>query len=359
MFSHPSAPLLCQLAMVSLSAPSVAAATYTCESVVFRAEVYADEAISINVLGDDVKKHCDFRIEDDGPLGEVSCDVVDVLAQVHAPKQHIIGVFESGYEKICQFSINGSLRSASADATEVPEQAASFEDGVQAALAYLHGIQEYALAAAQHDAERVRSASVQILDRPADFIGSDVVNDTGQALGELSAFAINNSDNSLYAVLEVGGFLGIGTSEIALNLNQLRLNKSRQLMIEGTTSDQLKMQGKYTASDYERVDLADVMEQGIITTIPTSSPLAYLFASSNLSKGQESKEQNDLMTLHGQVNKYHAQLATCLYRFYAGLPVAEGQGEFSCIEDEEGGQLEISIELGDESKYRLVVFKQG
>ncbi len=352
MTTHASAliPLLSQLALTGLSAQSVAARTYTCHSAVFRAEVYANDAVSVGIEADDVKKYCGFEIQDDSPMGTVSCDAVDVLAEVHAPKKLIIGVFESGLEKICQFSINGSLRSSSADATSAPKQIASFQDGVQAGLAYLNGIQAYAVASAQHDAEKARSASVQVLDRPDALIGSNVVNETGQALGELSGFAVNTDDHSLYAVLEVGGFLGLGTSEFAFKLDQMPLNENQQLMIAGLTESEIKT-NKYVSSNYSSLDISALLGEDAITTVPTAQPVSYLFAAAN-SAGSD----YNMDTLYERVNKHRAQISTCLYRFYAGLFVDVKRDDFSCAENLEEGSLEMAIDL-DGNKYRLVVFR--
>jgi hypothetical protein len=101
--------VICQWSMTALWSDSAAAATtYTCESVFFRAEAYADDTLPIDVQGDDIKKLCVFVTQHDDPLRVVSCNAVDTLAQVQVPKTFVINVFELGLQKICQFSINGA-----------------------------------------------------------------------------------------------------------------------------------------------------------------------------------------------------------------------------------------------------------
>jgi hypothetical protein len=292
----------------------------------------------------------------DRPAGQVNCvpasswTVVDVLAQLHAPRSAIIGVFESGYEKICQFSTNGSLRSTSLHLDELPTHIRSFEDGVQAGFTYLRGIEDYAVAAAQHDLEKARLASVQILERPAGLIGSDVVNDAGQPVAELRGFAVNTADNSLHAVLEVGGFLGLGAKEVALDLDQMRFNNEQQLMIERPTADRLLNQESYTGLFYEPIDLP--RKRNTITTVPTSESLAYLFASSDSSQGR-----TDFPTFQSEVNKYQDQIATCLYRFYSRMSTDQKQDGFDCFINEKYDQLDMSVDFND-NKYRLVIFRR-
>jgi hypothetical protein len=108
----------------------------------------------------------------------------------------------------------------------------------------------------------------------------------------LAGFAINNSDNSLHAVLEVGGFLGMGANEVTYNLDDMRLGEDSHLTIGYPVSSDAPSVG------FVEVNPRKFKQRNAVATIPTASPLAYLFAASNVLK-----EASDLAMLHWAVNK--------------------------------------------------------
>lgn len=77
-----------------------------------------------------------------------------------------------------------------------------------------------------------------------DLIGKTVTNDKNDKIGKIEDLIISPSkDNSApaasFAIIGVGGFLGIGKRDVAIPMEQLRL-QNKQLMLPGATKDALK-----------------------------------------------------------------------------------------------------------------------
>jgi sporulation protein YlmC with PRC-barrel domain len=75
--------------------------------------------------------------------------------------------------------------------------------------------------------------------RSTKIVGSNVVNDAGDTIGKVDDLLIGRDDSVLYAIVSVGGFLGIGTKLVAVPFEQLQIGKD-DLVMPGGTKDQLK-----------------------------------------------------------------------------------------------------------------------
>lgn len=80
--------------------------------------------------------------------------------------------------------------------------------------------------------------------RVSRVLGNDVVNDREEEIGTLDDLVIGRDDQSiLFAVLEVGGFLGIGGRLVAIPFESLRLDESGgtlKIVLPGASRDKLK-----------------------------------------------------------------------------------------------------------------------
>lgn len=85
--------------------------------------------------------------------------------------------------------------------------------------------------------------------------GKSVVNAKGEEMGDVDKIVQNRTNNSIDAVVSVGGFLGIGAKKIAIPIDQLKLQDNKLAWSESVTKDQLKKQPEYQASQYN--DIAD------------------------------------------------------------------------------------------------------
>jgi sporulation protein YlmC with PRC-barrel domain len=69
--------------------------------------------------------------------------------------------------------------------------------------------------------------------------GASVVNEAGERVGTIDDIIITRDGRESYAVLSVGGFLGLGDHLIAVPYSQLGMVESR-IVLRGATQDALK-----------------------------------------------------------------------------------------------------------------------
>ena len=62
----------------------------------------------------------------------------------------------------------------------------------------------------------------------AKMIGKDVVNQDGEEIGSVENMLITDTDNIQYAIVSVGGFLGIGDKLVAVPTNNLQFDKDQE-----------------------------------------------------------------------------------------------------------------------------------
>jgi hypothetical protein len=83
----------------------------------------------------------------------------------------------------------------------------------------------------------------------------DVVNGEGQAIGDIDRVVRDKADNALYAVIEVGGFLGFGAKRVVVPLNQAQLKGSDLLVPLANAEDELEARPEYNEAMY--IELGD------------------------------------------------------------------------------------------------------
>jgi sporulation protein YlmC with PRC-barrel domain len=77
-----------------------------------------------------------------------------------------------------------------------------------------------------------------------DLFGKTVVNDKNEKIGKIDDLIISpskdgNAPAASFAIIGVGGFLGIGKRDVAIPTEQLKLH-NKQLTLPGATKDALK-----------------------------------------------------------------------------------------------------------------------
>jgi sporulation protein YlmC with PRC-barrel domain len=76
--------------------------------------------------------------------------------------------------------------------------------------------------------------------RASKLIGTKVKNDKGESVGAIDDIIIDKQ-RVLYAILEVGGFLGIGGHLVAVPYESLTLNATgKEITLSGASKDQIK-----------------------------------------------------------------------------------------------------------------------
>ena len=74
--------------------------------------------------------------------------------------------------------------------------------------------------------------------RSSKIVGSPVVNDANEKIGEVDDLLVEPSDKVLFAVLSVGGFLGMGERLVVVPFSSLQISGNK-VMLPGGTKDTL------------------------------------------------------------------------------------------------------------------------
>ena len=75
--------------------------------------------------------------------------------------------------------------------------------------------------------------------RSSKLIGAAVKNNADETIGKIDDLIVSRNDKVLYAVISVGGFLGMGTKLVVVHYDNLRFQQDR-VVLPGGSKDQLK-----------------------------------------------------------------------------------------------------------------------
>ena len=70
-------------------------------------------------------------------------------------------------------------------------------------------------------------------------MGSTVINEANETVGTIDDLIVTPGEKVPFAVLSVGGFLGMGTKYVVVPYSSLEVNDKR-MMLRGATKDSLK-----------------------------------------------------------------------------------------------------------------------
>jgi sporulation protein YlmC with PRC-barrel domain len=87
---------------------------------------------------------------------------------------------------------------------------------------------------------KVDVARVALGHRATKLVGAAVVNNKDERIGTIDDLVVTPDDKVTYAVLSVGGFLGIGSKLVAVPFHALQMVKEDRLILPGATKDALK-----------------------------------------------------------------------------------------------------------------------
>ena len=76
------------------------------------------------------------------------------------------------------------------------------------------------------------------------ILGKGVYNDAGDKVGEINDLIVTPDKALSYAIVGVGGFLGVGEHEIAVPVGQLKQQEGK-IVLYGATKDALKAAPKF------------------------------------------------------------------------------------------------------------------
>jgi hypothetical protein len=86
---------------------------------------------------------------------------------------------------------------------------------------------------------KVDPQSVATGYRSSKIVGATVVNENNETVGTIDDLIVTSSEKVPYAVLSVGGFLGMGTKYVVLPFGSLQM-KDKQIVLPGASKDALK-----------------------------------------------------------------------------------------------------------------------
>lgn len=81
------------------------------------------------------------------------------------------------------------------------------------------------------------------------LIGEDIKNQTGDSIGTIESVIIDNNGQVAAVVVGVGGFLGIGDREVAIDWNQLSVEDGGDVVRANLTKNELKAMPAYDYKD--------------------------------------------------------------------------------------------------------------
>lgn len=86
---------------------------------------------------------------------------------------------------------------------------------------------------------KVDPASVATGYRTSKVVGSTVINEANETVGKIDDLIVTPNEKVPFAVLSVGGFLGIGSKYVVVPFSALEVNEKR-MMLRGATKESLK-----------------------------------------------------------------------------------------------------------------------
>jgi len=81
--------------------------------------------------------------------------------------------------------------------------------------------------------------------RGSKLIGAPVVNEANERIGVIDDLIVSRNDKVVYAIVSVGGFLGVGDKHVAVPFEGLQLT-AEKTTLPGATKEELKNMPKFT-----------------------------------------------------------------------------------------------------------------
>jgi len=81
--------------------------------------------------------------------------------------------------------------------------------------------------------------------RTSKVVGSTVFNETNEAVGTIDDLIVTPNNTVPFAVLSVGGFLGVGTRYVVVSSKDLQVVDNK-MVLPGATKESLKALAEYT-----------------------------------------------------------------------------------------------------------------
>jgi orotate phosphoribosyltransferase-like protein len=90
---------------------------------------------------------------------------------------------------------------------------------------------------------------------PDEYMNWEVVTANGNFVGTISNLVTNKQNHEVYAVVGVGGFMGIGVDEIAIPIDKLQTRNKAWKLSKGITKNSLEQGNKYEESEFSALEM--------------------------------------------------------------------------------------------------------
>lgn len=101
------------------------------------------------------------------------------------------------------------------------------------------------------------NANIQMAIALNNYNGKEVVTPTGDSVGTIDKLVTSNNDNAVYAVVGVGGFLGMGQTYAAIPVTHLHSQGDKWVLSSEITVDTLKNGMRYQKSEFSAFETID------------------------------------------------------------------------------------------------------
>lgn len=96
---------------------------------------------------------------------------------------------------------------------------------------------------------RAASSSALHAMTPSELEGKDVVDASGEEIGSVDKIVLESSSNKIFAVVSVGGVMGVGGNDVAVSLDDLSAGADEDTLRISSTKEQLEQRGD---GDYDK-----------------------------------------------------------------------------------------------------------
>jgi hypothetical protein len=86
---------------------------------------------------------------------------------------------------------------------------------------------------------KIEAATLATGYRTSKVVGSTVINELNENVGTIDDLIVTANDKVPFAVLSVGGFLGVGTKLVVVSFSELQV-RDKQMLLRGATKESLK-----------------------------------------------------------------------------------------------------------------------
>lgn len=94
-----------------------------------------------------------------------------------------------------------------------------------------------------------------------EIVGKSVVSRNGEEIGNVDDVVTDPTSGQKFAVVDVGGFLGVGQKSIVIELAELQMASGEDRIQSDLTREELQTKTEYSPGDYESVPSSEDMTQ--------------------------------------------------------------------------------------------------